>query len=140
MMRAIVGVLCAALLSGCATSRMVGGTYSEIPAGYSDVMAIDAVNQLSHIHPPASSRLVVKGVESDAFGQALVRRLRAAGFAVQEGTVEGAPSGTALVYILDQLDETTYRVSLLVAGETLSRAYIVADRRLAPSGVWSRGS
>lgn len=135
----IWGTICIALLGGCATGRTTGGAFSEVPPGYSDVMAIDAANQLSHVFPPATSRLVLATKADDPFGVALVGKLRFAGYAVQEGGSISAASGSSLAYVLDSIDQTTYRVSLLVAGETLSRAYVVADRRLSPSGVWARG-
>lgn len=127
------------LLTGCASHSSQFGAYSEAPAGHREIMAIDAANQLASIYPPASTRLVLEIEPADAFGQALVARLRLMGYSVQE-----APAATAggqalrLGYVLDNLDETTYRLLITTGSTSLSRAYLTIGNKFTPGGLWAR--
>ncbi|BAU77407.1 IncP-type conjugative transfer protein TrbH [Metapseudomonas furukawaii] len=136
MKRLIVAMALSALV-GCASQQQFGA-YAELPPGYREVMARDAVNQMAGLYPPASTRLSMALEPSDSFGQILVERLRLAGYAVQESPATPLIDAKALGYVMDTLDESTYRVTITVGGESLSRAYFLADHKLSPSGLWAR--
>lgn len=136
-MRVLVAVL-ALVLAGCASHQQYGA-FAEAPAGHRDVMAIDAVNQMAYLYPPASTRLSMVLEPTDSFGQALVDRLRLMGYAVQEAPAGDAGSADKpMGYVLDTLGDSTYRLMITVGSSSLSRAYMKDGQKFTPSGLWAR--
>jgi hypothetical protein len=131
-------VLFALMLTGCA-SHTEYGTYSQIPPGYRDIIAIDAANQLASIYPPASTNLLMAIEPKDDFGQAFVARMRLLGFSIQESpdSTSGAQS-LRIGYVLDNLDERTFRLLITTGNSALSRAYTNVGSRFSPAGLWAR--
>lgn len=127
------------LLTGCASHSSQFGTYSEAPAGHREIMAIDAANQLASIYPPASTRFVLEIEPADPFGQALVARLRLTGYSIQEAPAANASrQALRLGYVLDNLDENTYRLLITTGSTSLSRAYLTIGNKFTPGGLWAR--
>ena len=78
MMRRIFIVLAAIFaLSGCATSTQYGSFVHIADPGQ---LAADAVQQLTAMHAPAHTRLVLRQPTTDTFGQALTQALREKGY------------------------------------------------------------
>lgn len=134
-------VLLAALvlvLSGCASTQQYGA-FTEAPAGYRDVMAIDAVNQLAYIYPPASTRLSMVLEPTDSFGQALIERLRLSGYAVLESpSIAAGTAEKRIGYVLDTLGDNTYRLMITIGKSSLSRAYTNDGQKFTPNGLWAQ--
>ncbi len=135
----------AMVLGGCAVTPRVATpatVLASAPAGLGSV-AEDAVRRLASWHPPGATRWTLQRPATDAFGLALVDRLRREGYAVEEAaTARGtaaASEGAPLDYVFEPLDAGVYRLSLRVGPRTLSRAYTAGNAQMAPVGAWSHG-
>jgi hypothetical protein len=146
----------ALVLAGCATPAPYG---NFVPSGTGDPqkLAGDAVKQLTTLWPPAKTRLELKQATPDAFGAALVKGLRASGYALLEFNPEKTqapasdspaparpPTATAtlaqpLRYVLDPVGGTAlYRLTLRVGTQSLTRPYLERNGTLVPAGYWVR--
>lgn len=143
-------------LLGCSTTparQDYGNFLQQAATEQSRAMANDAAKKLAALYPPATTRFNLRQTTPDDFGASLIAALRARGFAMAElktGSVattaqpktssEPAPSSDlALAYLVDQpLDNGTYRVSLHVDKQTLSRLYLEKGGAAAPAGQWIR--
>ena len=126
----------------------------------------DSVATLAQLYPPAWTRLKLQQPASDAFGTALVKQLRARGYAIQEAgskpglmqslfpstpekrgrqeqkkPVEYAPDDPAtlpLRYVLAPLGPELYQLTITIGTQSLTRPYLHRDGRLAAAGAWIR--
>jgi len=147
----------AAVLSSCATAPPLPpsfGNLGDLAPEQEVVMAHDFVQQLLTLFPPSQSRLNLRHPTPDAFGVALIGALRGNGYAVSEyagphpprGTGEPerqnrdqrADAGVDLRYIVDRPEPDLYRVTVFVAGQSLSRAYTHSRGQFLPFGAWVR--
>ena len=154
------------LLSGCAMTQPYG-SFIQNPSPafsqYSEVLAIDVADQIRRLYPAASTQFDLRHNANDAFGQALIDKLRSDGFAVLENVSpansflaaihspeesensNSAPiieestrnNGLAFGYIIDQSDDL-YHVSILIEDQRLTRAFIVQSGQIKPAGLWVR--
>ena len=130
---------------------------------YSEVLAIDVADQIRRLYPAASTQFDLRHNANDAFGQALIDKLRSDGFAVLENVSpansflaaihspeesensNSAPiieestrnNGLAFGYIIDQSDDL-YHVSILIEDQQLTRAFIAQSGQIQPAGLWVR--
>jgi hypothetical protein len=109
-------------------------------------LAAASVKMLASKFPPAQTRITLDPPPSDAFGMALVNRLRETGYAVLEpapGGKSAADGSLMLRYVVDQQgttqEDTTYRVLLQVGNETLARLYTERNGQFEPISNWVRG-
>jgi hypothetical protein len=152
------------LLGGCAMNQPYGSFIQNPPPAfdqYSKVMADDVADQIRRLYPAASTQFNLRHNANDAFGQALIDKLRSDGFAVLENTspansflaaihspeeTENSNStpiieestwnnGLALGYIIDQSDDL-YHVSILIENQQLTRAFIAQFGQIQPAGLW----
>ena len=146
------------LLTGCAGAAgttlhdKLYGNYTVAPAAFDQKVASDAIRQLVALYPPARTRFKITQTTSDAFGMALIAGLREKGYAVMETKADGAAAvrtidavgGTdtgelALRYLLDQSAAgDLYRLTLAIAQQQLSRAYLVQNGTPYAAGAWVR--
>jgi hypothetical protein len=149
-MMAARNILSAALvlaLVGCAaTPRTTAPQGNYLPGGIDQSrLAADAVRQLAALYPPARTSLRLQQPASDPFGTALLKGLRASGYAVTEDSAApakaaGAPQGQAgmpLYYVADPAGPV-FRVMLTVGSESLTRAYVQLNGTVVPAGQWVR--
>lgn len=137
----------AALLTACAITPRVATPPAAALAGAPDGLgsvADDAVRRLASWHPPGATRWTLQRPALDAFGLALVDRLRREGYAVEEavaprGTATPAAQGALLDYVFEPVDAGVHRLTLRVGPRTLSRAYMASNGRMAAAGAWSHG-
>ena len=152
------------LLSGCAMTQPYG-SFIQNPSPafsqYSEVLAIDVADQIRRLYPAASTQFDLRHNANDAFGQALIDKLRSDGFAVLENVSpansflaaihspeesensNSAPiieestrnNGLAFGYIIDQSDDL-YHVSILIEDQQLTRAFIAQSGQIQPAGLW----
>lgn len=77
------------LLGGCAMTQPYG-SFIQNPSPafsqYSKVMADDVADQIGRLYPAATTQFNLRHNANDAFGQALIDKLRSDGFAVLEST------------------------------------------------------
>lgn len=147
--RILILLALAQSLAGCATKGPYGNFAAARPVD-DRRMAEDTAKQLATLFPPAKTHLKLSQPADDAYGSALVEQLRKAGYAVSVGPEktllsrlterEGGPSepGTDLHYVVDRFGEGSYRVSVQVGGQTLSRMYLSTNQRLAAAAYWAR--
>ncbi|MBC2385350.1 conjugal transfer protein TrbH [Pseudomonas sp. WS 5096] len=135
-MRIFVTILAVVMLAGCAGKPY--GTFVETSVGFQSIIAIDAVNQMANLYPPASTRLSLALEPKDGFGQVLIQQMRLSGYAVYESATVPLAGGKMFAYVLDNLDSANYRVSISVGSETLSRTYAVGNHNITPNGLWTR--
>lgn len=166
-MRKLAFTALLAVLPGCASqNQSTGSSYGNFvqgsPAASDQKMAVDAVQRLITLYPPAHTRFDLQQITLDAFGSALVASLRSNGYALLEyqpslgasAPAAPAPAGQtptpivnarspgttrALRYILD-LDPASqlYRLTLLVGNQSLTRAYLAQNGSVAAAGAWVR--
>ncbi len=146
--RLLFALLMAVLLNGCATTQY--GNFIQNPSqDANQIMATDAAAQIVRLYPAASTQFTLRHHINDAFGQALIDKLRVAGFAVQETaepsieqslfavpqTPAEPQAGIRLSYIVDQSDDL-YHANLLIDDTRLSRAFIARADSVHPAGLW----
>ena len=163
-MRALAtSALLAALgFAGCATNPptpTAGNFATTLTPAFNETLVGDATSKLRALYPAASTQFELQQGTQDRFGSALIESLRASGYAVLEAApaaqgakpVKPAASGAAepaqapargipLRYIVDAPTDTNlYRLTLLLGGSSLSRAYMVTPEvALRPAGAWVR--
>lgn len=93
----VAPVLLALALGGCATTKPYGNFVAASVTLDPQPLAAQAVGQLAALWPPARTRFELKQPTPDAFGVALVGKLRTAGYAVLEAgpTKPSAAGGAA---------------------------------------------
>ena len=147
--------LCLAVLGGCATppeSSRLYGTFAGLSPERELYIASDVAAQLVALYPPAQVRLDLQHATEDAFGVALIAKLRGSGYAIAEraGQARAGPdpavmtrdqradAGRALRYIVDRPTPDLFRATVLIDDESLSRAYTEARGEFLPFGAWVR--
>lgn len=140
-----------ACLSGCRKPEI--GEYGNFAKAQSVELAADAAEILTANYPPAKTRLNLMQDTDDAFGAALLDRLRGGGYAVAEYVQSirrdkymESPvkrDGFDFAYVVDYVtEESALRVSLFVGEERMSRLYRVGgtpeEPRYSPMGEWAR--
>lgn len=154
------------LLGGCAMNQPYGSFIQNPPPAfdqYSKVMANDVADQIGRLYPAASTQFNLRHNANDAFGQALIDKLRSDGFAVLENVspansflaaihlpedsenIRNTSSleesiekhGLTLGYIIDQSSDL-YHVSILIEDQQLTRAFIAQSGQIQPAGMWVR--
>ena len=147
--RCLVFVMATVFLSvGCATQGQRGFYTKALSPTQSAEMAEDTAMEMVALYPPASTYLALKQPTADPFGTALVGQLRNKGFALAEATTTSKNQAKAAVmtavgadfgYVVDRLGaDNSYRVTVTVGNETLSRAYLASNDRLSATGYWVR--
>ena len=133
-------VLLAIVLSGCVTTAPAPyGNF--IQGGGQAAIATDTVAQLVKLYPPAKTGFALsQPAAEDAFGVALVKGLRAEGYAISiHAPVKGRQPETEAVqlsYLLDNAGDNLY-LTLRIGEQALSRAYLRRDGELLPAGYWA---
>jgi hypothetical protein len=147
--------LCLLVLGGCATpseSVRPYGTFAGLSPERELYIASDVAAQLLALYPPAQVRLDLDHATEDAFGVALIAKLRGSGYAIAEygGQARAAPdpaamtrdqravAGRALRYIVDRPTPDLFRATVFIDDESLSRAYTEARGEFLPFGAWVR--
>lgn len=138
-------------LAGCASGpapATYGNFVQDITAVDGKIMADDVAKKMAVLFPPALTRINLQQTTSDAFGTSLVGALRTKGYALAEfkpaqsrnGPGSAATSGgVALAYVVDQqLDAKSYRITVHINSQLLSRLYEAKGGGIAPAGYWVR--
>jgi type IV secretion system protein TrbH len=136
------------LLTGCVTTPYYGNYVDKDSAMVNQVIAKDAVTQLTQLYRPASTRFNLQHATEDPFGVTFIENLRAGGYAISEqiktnplktatATPAASAEGAALAYVLDQTRDV-YRLSVMVDDQILTRAYKPYKDSIYPAGAWVR--
>jgi type IV secretion system protein TrbH len=145
----------AAGIAGCATQPTVSKQIRALEMQVGQAVAVDGVNTMAGLYPPAQTHLVLLRAATDEFGAALVSGLRERGYAVTEPDIPAtnktrlaqaktnapAPSanGIPFSYRITQVDPNgLYEVVLDVGSNKLARVYVLSDKRINPAGDWTR--
>ena len=126
-------------LSGCVSNPYQGNFSSLTSQKNSQVIIEDAVLQVATIYIPAQTQFHISK-PNDTFGEALISRLRQAGFAINESSNVQEPNDLQEPqYILDEVDGLQLqRLTLVINGQKLTRAYQPSHGELKPAGAWLR--
>lgn len=144
-------VVSVVLMAGCRKPQL--GKFGNFAKAESVDLAQDATDILITNYPPAKTRLNLVQDVDDAFGIALLERLRGSGYAVAEYvqpirrdkyaestvTLDGFDFG----YVVDHVTgESGMRLTLVVGPERVSRLYLVGgtpeEPHYSPLGEWAR--
>lgn len=145
-------------LSACSTVGHFGNHLSEEDQASELVFSRAAISKIEELYAPAKVQFQLKHPAEDSFGQQLIKGLREKGYALVEHVPPPAfsleetepeqPKATIagystrelpLQYILDRPGQSDlYRLSLLIDGQALSRAYVLQNDKLYPAGQWVR--
>lgn len=144
-------VLSLVFIIGCGKPTI--GKFGNFAKTDSVDLAQDAADILTVNYPPAKTRLNLVHDAADAFGVALLEKLRGGGYAVAEYVPavrrdkyqesSAKPDGFDFGYVVDHVTgESGMRLTLLVGTERLSRLYLVGgtveEPRYSPMGEWVR--
>lgn len=144
MLRILPALILTLAFFGCTTTRPYGNFVHDPNAGLDqEKIATDVVARLVTLYPPARTRLELDQPTPDRFGQALVDKLRARGYALlelekqQTQTAQTAGSNQPLRYVLDRVDGNLYRVTLMIGDRTITRPYLQQDGTTIAAGYWA---
>lgn len=142
-MRKLIFIAIAILgLNGCVHQNY--GNFTKLSPINNERIAADTALQVASLYPPATIHLVVSQPVTDDFGKSLVKELRSRGFALAEYSARinadknSKPGEKEFHYILDSTNPDLIRISVIIGGETVSRAYLNHDNSVAPAGTWIR--
>lgn len=145
--------VCIALLLCCGCiNRTKPELYGNFALAESTALVHDAMILIQSAYPPAKTRFVLMQTADDAFGVALLKTLRASGYAVDEYTppakgdkympVDEPPRVFAFAYVLDYSEPGELQLVLNIGDEIYSRTYAVTgegrDASYAPGAYWTR--
>lgn len=138
-MNKLIVVLLFIALSGCVRTPAPYGNL--IQGGGQAAIATDTVAQLVALYPPAKTSFALsQPAAEDVFGAALVKGLRAEGYAISiYAPIKGQQPETEarkLSYLLDNAGDNVY-ISLRIGQQALSRAYLRRGGELLPAGYWA---
>ncbi|CZP45844.1 conjugal transfer protein TrbH [Legionella pneumophila] len=132
-MKEISVLLAAVLLSSCVSMRY--GNFTQMSQGKDAYLATDAATQLTRVYPPAQNTFCIGQRVTDDFGLSLIQNLRKKGYGINENQ---CPRNKAnFFYVLDELKPQSYRVSLFVGIQTLSRLYAKNNENIIPVSAWT---
>ncbi|HAW6257072.1 TPA: conjugal transfer protein TrbH [Legionella pneumophila] len=132
-MKELSVLLAAVLLSSCASMRY--GNFTQMSQGKDAYLAADAAHQLTRVYPPAQNTFCIEQSVTDGFGLSLIQNLRKKGYGINENQ---CPKNKAnFFYVLDELGPQSYRVSLFVGIQTLSRVYAKSHENIIPVSAWT---
>jgi len=132
-MKEISVLLAAVLLSSCVSMRY--GNFTQMSQGKDAYLATDAATQLTRVYPPAQNTFCIGQRVTDDFGLSLIQNLRKKGYGINENQ---CPRNKAnFFYVLDELKPQSYRVSLFVGIQTLSRLYAKNNENIFPVSAWT---
>lgn len=127
---------------GCATQQQYGNFSEHVNDVYNQQLVVDAIDKISRIYAPASTRFDLQHKADDIFGETLIKIFRERGYSVHEydpNNKEISQNGSKLSYILDVTPEINlFRVTLLIDDSSLSRAYKANNIIAEPAGAWVR--
>jgi Conjugal transfer protein TrbH len=140
-----IALFCTLVLSACAGPRMYGYFLERASTQASSELAEEIAAQLCRAYSPAHLALALPDA-TDAFGNALVARLRRAGFAVADAGTKAPPQAAIVHYVVDSLGEPLVRVTLVVVRQRdrallsrMSRAYALSKSGgVRAAGAWTR--
>jgi type IV secretion system protein TrbH len=152
---ALLALSMAAGIAGCATQPTANKQMHALEMQVGQAVAIDGINTMTLLYPPAQTRLVLSNPVTNEFGSALVAGLREHGYAVMEPevaqktrssrtkatgvAVPASSSGIPFSYRVSQVDPTgLYEVVLDVGSNKLARMYVLSEKRINPVGEWTR--
>lgn len=143
-LRTLPALILTLAFCGCTTTTPYGNFVDDPNPGLDqDKMAADVVTRLVTLYPPARTRLALHQSTPDRFGQALVDKLRARGYALlereqpQTQPAETNGSNQPLHYVLDQVDGNLYRVTLIIGDRTMTRPYLQQEDTTIAAGYWT---
>ena len=121
-------------LTACVTTRV--GDFAKAPTDVYQTMVNDTVARLVVLYPPARTCFQLHQRIRDPFGALLVKSLRLKGYSVIESR-KGA-QGIPLAYVVDSPKlPARYRVSVMMGGQSISRAYAFNQGHVYPEGSWT---
>ena len=161
-MRILLIALLCACLGACAFQPL---TRNNPFAALDEKIATDTVKQLARLYPPAKTQFSLIVSDPESFGALLADRLRAKGYALSEKT-ERSPimphdtfgaafspkpadnrnmpaqtlatePGIKLRYVLDHSGRDFSRITMIIGGAVLARAYLIENGAIAPAGAWT---
>jgi hypothetical protein len=132
-------LVCTSMLAACASPY--GNFIKSAPTSLNDKLVADTVKQLVALYQPASTHFEIDQSTSDGYGNALVKQLRAKGYAVKAveptfiETHETIAGALRLRYVLDA-PANLYRLTVSVDHKTITRAYVEQNNMIIPAGAW----
>lgn len=124
--------------TGCATIQR-GNFTEQLPVVIETSIADDVHGRLTTLFPPAQTTFIIRQEikDTDKFGKRLIASLRESGYGVHEVENRTPSMGLPLSYIVDHTDAMV-RVTIHVANESLTRAYLTTNGTAQPAAVWAR--
>lgn len=135
----IISVLSLFML-GCAKQAPYG-KFTQTSKAVDRQLAMESVKQIQRLHPAGSTRLVIAQMITDPFGEALIEGLRDTGYAVQEfqspsNTIQS--DGIPIRYVLDEADDSVYRLKLMIGDHIVTRPYqLEPGHQVVAAGHWA---
>lgn len=130
------------LVTGCASQKNYGDFTADntTQALINTELAKDTVKQLETLYPAAKSKVNFIHETEDEFGLTFIKLLRDKGYAVSEyhkNTKAKSFDSNQIAYIIDNIDQGTIVVTILINNNSISRVYKVQQNKAFPLGNWS---
>ena len=108
MLKIIGMIIFSLVITGCATHSQHGNFISKSEILDQDKIAVEAIDQIVKIYPPAKTQFEVKQPTPDRFGLLLISGLREKGYALHEFALDNkgqdkiSGEGLPFYYVLDK--------------------------------------
>lgn len=149
MRKLIIIALISLGLTGCVRHAQYGNFIKNPLEINQDKIAVDSVNQLSTVYPPAKTQFVFTQNTTDNFGISFLNGLRKKGYSVREVKTDNKSIQNSVTknsanspeipvsYIFDQFQgENFYRITIVIGEKSISRLYTKNNSSVIPAGYW----
>tara|TARA_B110000879_G_scaffold212755_1_gene310718 strand:- start:4810 stop:5226 length:417 start_codon:yes stop_codon:yes gene_type:complete len=135
-MKKIILLMMIFILSGCAGMRY--GNYTQMSGSKDDFLVSDVTSRIVKIYPAAKNTFRLSQKICDGFGLKLIEKLRRSGYGIVENVQDKQQAN--FFYVVDESiseKKLTYRVSVYISNQSISRAYTMINGQLQPLTAWT---
>jgi hypothetical protein len=139
MKKRIIMIVSVLFLTACATAPPKYGAFVAFDSDKdAEVMAQDAIGQISSVYPPAKTSIQVVHKAEDKIGQALLSGLRTKGYKLYEASQPESDIPIPMFYVLDKIDLSMWRLTIAVGTKEFSRPYLAQNGApVVAAGCWT---
>ncbi|MCX8657361.1 hypothetical protein J3U08_11220 [Gilliamella sp. B2894] len=138
----ILIILTILFLNGCVSGKY--GNFTSVKNLSSEVteeFANSAYTQLITLYAPGKTHFKLEHDFNDSFGVSLYEKLQKEGYALSANTADKKKDDLnthSLAYVVDEADNNIYRLSLIVDGFPITKAFLIQNEKALSLGFWTK--